>query len=298
MNRVAVVNQKGGVGKTTTVANLGAALARRGRRVLLVDLDPQANLTVHMGLDPNALERTVYHVLTGDATISETVRPAAEDSLHVVPSQIDLASAELELVSMMRREGLLWDALSEHFADGNEYDDLLIDCPPSMGLLCINGLCSAEHVLIPLQAEFFALQGVAKILEVVDLVAKRLQPGLRLSGVIPCRVNERTKLAQEVLGEIQDFFGDRVWSTRIRRNVRLAEAPSHGTSIFAYDPESNGAADFEALAGEYMERFCREPEPGPEDALDQAESNGGVSAVEPSEVEPSAPLTGAPQPQS
>jgi chromosome partitioning protein len=255
--RIALMNQKGGVGKTTTCVNLGAALARRGLRVLLVDMDPQANLTVHMDIKPDALERSIYDVLTGRASIADVVRPTSTLGMDLVPASLDLAGAEMELVSAVGREQILKEALDRWLApaDGVEpCDFVLVDCPPSLGLLAVNALVAVHEIVVPLQAEFFALQGMARLREVVGLVEKRLNPGLKVVGILPSMVDSRTTLSREVLAEIRGYFGAAVFGTAIRRNVKLAEASSHGRTVFEYASDSNGAADYAALAEEVLRR--------------------------------------------
>jgi chromosome partitioning protein len=248
---IAVFNHKGGVGKTTTVANLGAALARRGRRVLLVDADPQACLTVHFGLDPEGSEKTIYDVLCRDLPLSATVRELEGGSLLGVPSHLDLAGAELELATAMGRERLLRDALERYLRDeGKGLDYVIFDCPPSLGILTVNVLTACDEVFVPLQTEFLALRGVGKLVEVVTLVRRRLNPNLRITGILPTLARTGTLLAREVQEEITRHFGSKVFKTKIRSNVKLAEAPSHGKSIFAYAPGSAGAEDYAALAAE------------------------------------------------
>jgi len=250
MRVIAVFNHKGGVGKTTTVANLGAALARAGRRVLLVDCDAQANLTVHFGVDLEEPGKTLYEVLTAETTFAEAVRPTEEDNLWILPSHLDLAGAELELATAMGRERIVKDALETYLQDHQDLDYVLLDCPPSIGLLTVNTLTAADEVFVPLQTEFLALRGVGKLIEVVNKVRRRLNPNLQITGILPTLARTGTLLAREVLEEIEKHFGDRVFKSRIRSNVRLAEAPSHGKSIFAYDPRSAGAQDYAALAVE------------------------------------------------
>ena len=258
MRRIALMNQKGGVGKTTTCVNLGAALARRGLRVLLVDMDSQANLTVHLDIRPDALEKSVYDLLTARATLAELIRPTSTLGMDVAPASLDLAGAEMELVSTVGREQILREALDRLEAGeggaAEPYDFLLVDCPPSLGLLAVNALTAVREVIVPLQAEFFALQGMARLREVVGLVEKRLNPGLAVLGILPSMVDSRTTLSREVLTEIRGFFGAAVFGTAIRRNVKLAEASSHGRTVFEYAPDSNGAADYAALAEEVLRR--------------------------------------------
>ncbi len=255
MRRIAFMNQKGGVGKTTTVANLGAAFAERGFKVLVVDNDPQANLTTH--LDPSIEEPTptIYDVLTGQVTASEAIYETSQPGLSLLPSGIDLSGAEIELVQEMGRETLLKRAIDEHvlrLPDEDRYDFILIDCPPSLGLLSLNALTTVTEVMIPIQTQYFAMRGMSKLLEVVELVKKRLNPMLRLSAIIPSIADLRTKLTAEVLSEIRSYFKDKVCRTMIRVNVRLAEAPSHGKSILEYDKSSNGAKDYRRLARELL----------------------------------------------
>jgi chromosome partitioning protein len=255
MRRIAFMNQKGGVGKTTTCVNLGAALTRRGMRVLLLDLDPQANLTVHLDVRPDTLDRSIYDVLLGKATIADVVRPTSTLGMDIVPTSLDLAGAEMELVSTVGREQILKEALDRYAASTPEpHDFVLVDCPPSLGLLSVNVLTAVREVIVPLQAEFFALQGMARLREVIELVEKRLNPGLSVLGILPSMVDSRTTLSREVLTEIRGFFGAAVFGTAIRRNVKLAEASSHGRTVFEYAPDSNGAADYAALAEEVLRR--------------------------------------------
>jgi chromosome partitioning protein len=259
---IAVLNQKGGVGKTTTTANLGAAAAELGRRVLVVDLDAQANLTAHLGHDPRLVGRSIYDVLRNDCDIAAAVTPTPVSGLTLLPATLDLAGAEVELAGVVGREMLLRDAFAAYRnAVGEEgYPELiLLDCPPSLGLLSLNGLVSADEVLVPLQPEFFALQGLAKLLEVIELVTRRINPALELGHIVATLVDRRTTLATETLAEVERHFPGKLCKTRIRRNIRLAEAPSHGKAIFSYAPKSRGAQDYARLAREIL--GVPEPEP-------------------------------------
>jgi chromosome partitioning protein len=254
MRRIALVNQKGGVGKTTTAVNLSAAISRLDRRVLLVDLDPQSNATVSLGVPPNDQKNTTYALLNGGPFQPLELTP----TFHLVPSNIELAGAEMELTSVIGREIVLRDAL----ADIKGYDFMILDCSPSLGLLSVNALTTAKEVMVPLQCEFLALHGISLLIRTVELVRKRLNPELSITGVIPCMYDVRKGLARDVVVEIEKHFGSKVFKSKIRSNVRLAEAPSHGKSIFDYAPDSYGAEDYLALAREIVgiERIQREPE--------------------------------------
>jgi chromosome partitioning protein len=245
MRKIALVNQKGGVGKTTTAVNLGAGLARLGKRVILIDVDPQANATLALGLTMKEVETSVYEVLRGEAKASDAIVERIPHLL-LLPSRLDLAGVEMELAQTIGRETVLREAVKDLPAA----DYLIVDCPPSLGLLNINALTCVDEVFIPMQCEFFALQGIAMLTRTIGLVQKRLNPGLRLTGVIPCMYDARKGLAREVVAEIERHFGASVFRSRIRANVRLAESPSHGKTIFEYAPESNGAHDYMALARE------------------------------------------------
>jgi len=268
LKRIAIINQKGGVGKTTTSANLGAALARLGKRVVVIDLDPQANLTVHLGVEAAEGSPSIYHVLLEESGLGDVLRPTRDPNLFVAPSNLDLAGAEVELVSEIGRETRLREGIDAWVRSQagavNPVDYLIIDCPPSLGLLSVNGLVAATDVHIAVQTEFFALRGLTKLLELVDLVKRRLNPGLEVSGIIAGLYDGRRNLNREVLNELRSFFGVKVYKTVIRENVRLAEAPSHGQSIFEYAPDSYGAADYLALAEELV--VLTEPAPAPAEA--------------------------------
>jgi chromosome partitioning protein len=260
MRSIAIINQKGGVGKTTTAVNLSAALADGGHRVCLVDLDPQAHASLHLGVALNDGELSIYDVLLGNAEVSEVRRPL-NSQLSLVPSHLNLAAAELELAGEVGREVLLRDRLA---TDPESYDYLIIDCPPSLGVLTLNALTAVQEVFLPLQPHFLALHGLSKLLRTIELVVQRLNSQLRLSGVVLCMYDTGTRLAAEVSADVESFFGcqgeangawanTHTYATRIRRNIRLAEAPSFGQSIFEYAPLSHGAEDYRDLALEVLE---------------------------------------------
>jgi chromosome partitioning protein len=254
MRRVAILNQKGGVGKTTTAANLGAALALKGRRVLLVDLDPQGNLTDHLGVEPGDDALTVYDVLTDGAALADAAVATGTEGLHVVPSHEDLAGVELELSAKPGRETRLRQAVDRLAAGRTAYDYLIVDCPPSLRLLSLNAMAAVDEVYIALQTEYFALRGLTQLQRILDLVRARIHPGLRLAGILTTLVDPVTNLAREVTEEVRRHFGDLVFRTRIRKSVRLAEAPGHQRHVFDYAPESSGAHDYRALADEVEAR--------------------------------------------
>ena len=268
MRTIAVLNQKGGVGKTTTAVNTAAALAAAGRRVIVIDLDPQAHLTIHLGVEPQAVQTGAYEVMTQSADFLQSlmlVRP----NLWLLAANINLVGAETELVSVVGREIVLREAMQ---ACEEEFDFCLIDCAPSLGLLSLNALAAAQEVLIPLQPHFLALQGFGKLLQTIDLVNKRINPHLRVTGVLLCMYDTRASLPNEVRADIARFLtsargSNNAWSqaeilpTFIRRNIKLAEAPSYGKTIFEYDPDCNGAGDYAKVA-----RFFLGIEDKPEEA--------------------------------
>jgi chromosome partitioning protein len=270
MRRIAVINQKGGVGKTTTSVNLGAALARAGRRVCILDLDPQAHASTHLGIEPDGQSPSMYEALIENRPLAE-VRRQIDDNLWIVGSDINLAAAEVELAGVVGREVILRDLLHSDPASppgrgaGGEggFDFVLMDCAPSLGVLTLNALCAADEVFIPLQPHFLALHGLSKLLETTALVARRINPRLRVTGIILCMCETNTKLAQEVERDLNAFLDGsrsqsvpwnqaRVFAARIRRNIKLAEAPSFGQSIFDYAASCNGAHDYLALAMEVL----------------------------------------------
>jgi len=251
---VAVANQKGGVGKTTTTINLGATLAAYECRTLLVDLDPQSNCTSGLGREPAAGESTSYEMLTGAATLAETVLTTEFPHLAVIPATPGLAGAEVELVGMVGREFRLRDALSpEALAP---YSFVFVDCPPSLGLLTVNALAAADALVVPIQCEYFAMEGVSKLMATVDEVRRYLNPELAIDGILLTMYDERTRLAQQVADEVRGVFGGMVFETVVPRNVRLAEAPSFGRPIHAYDLRSRGSQAYLQLGREYLERMA------------------------------------------
>ena len=268
MRTIAVLNQKGGVGKTTTVANTAAALAMLGQKVVAVDLDPQAHLTIHLGVEPKSSGPGTYEVLTKSADVAESlvqVRP----NLWLLGGNIDLVGAESELVSVVGREIILREALE---AVKDDYDYVMIDCPPSLGLLTLNALAAAKEAFIPVQPHFLALQGFGTLLETIMLVTRRINPALRVSGVLLCMFDTRALLPSEVKADIEQFLakardvdcpwsGAQVIAVHVRRNIKLAEAPSYGKTIFEYEPKCHGAADYQTVAEYIHSQTGAEPEP-------------------------------------
>ena len=246
---IAIANQKGGVGKTTTAVNLAACLAQKGRKALMLDADPQGNATSGLGFDKRDIKKCIYDTLINDVMMKDVLLHSDYENLDVIPATIQLAGAEIELVSLMNREGRLKNALERVKHD---FDYVLIDCPPSLGLLTINALTAANSVLVPIQCEFYALEGVSQLMNTIKLVQRNLNPALKLEGVLMTMFDQRTNLSSDVVGEVRKYFNTKMYNTIIPRNVRLSEAPSHGQPVIVYDPKSKGAQVYMELAAEVL----------------------------------------------
>lgn len=254
---IAVANQKGGVGKTTTTINLGAALAQFGCKVLIVDLDPQGNASTGLGIEADDREYTTYELLLDDVSLQDVIKPTEAGGLFIVPATVDLSSADVELVSNEKRSFLLHDALRQYAMDDLAFDYILIDCPPSLNLLTVNAMVAAHSVLVPLQSEFFALEGLSQLMLTIREVRKAANSALRIEGVVLTMYDIRNNLSQQVEADARDNLGELVFSTVIPRNVRLSEAPSFAKSVLDYDPDSKGARAYVALAEELLKNHGR-----------------------------------------
>lgn len=248
---IAVANQKGGVGKTTTTINLSACLAEAGKKVLVIDVDPQGNTTSGLGIDKNDVDNTVYELMLGEAELKECIYESVMEGLYVIPSNVNLAGAEIELIDIDEREYIL-KKITESIKD--EYDFIMLDCPPSLSMLTVNAMTAADTVLVPIQCEYYALEGLSQLMRTIDLVTKKLNPALEMEGVVFTMYDARTNLSLQVVENVKSNLNRTVYKTIIPRNVRLAEAPSHGLPINLYDPKSAGAESYRLLAEEVIHR--------------------------------------------
>lgn len=248
---IAFANQKGGVGKTTTCVNLSAYLAKMGKKVLIVDMDPQGNATSGVGIDKTGNVKSIYNIISGESTAEEVVKRTSIEGLDIIPSELNLAGAEIELVQMESRENIIKNILNRL---RNSYDYITLDCPPSLGLLTVNSLTAANSIVIPIQCEFYALEGLSQLMNTIKLVKKHLNSSIDIEGVVLTMKDARSNLVNQVSNEIRKFFGKKVYDVAIPRNIRLAEAPSHGKPIVDYDSRSKGAQAYLALAEEFLTR--------------------------------------------
>ncbi|MBO4688487.1 MAG: ParA family protein [Clostridiales bacterium] len=248
---ISIVNQKGGVGKTTTAVNLSAFLAKKRKKVLVIDLDPQGNATSGYGFEKSGLENTVYDLLVNEEEITKVIAATSDKNVDMCPTNINLAGAEVELVSAISRETILKRAIEPVL---DKYDYIIVDCPPSLGLLTINALTACEGVIVPIQGEYYALEGLSQLIDTINMIKKKLNPAVGILGVVITMHDRRTQLTKQVVEEVQKYFGDKVFNTFIPRNVRLAEAPSHGLTIEEYDPKSKGSLAYQALSNEVIKR--------------------------------------------
>lgn len=251
MRKIAVINQKGGSGKTTTVVNLGYYLTKFGKTVLLIDLDPQSHTTIHFGFEPPQIKKSLYDLLLNQTSLSDVLLSTSYKNLYLIPSKIDLASAEIELVNEVGREIILREILKKNKV---KYDYIIMDCPPSLGLLTLNALTTAKEVFIPIQAEFFALEGLTKLFQTIKIVKERINPELEITGIIITMYDKRKNICKDVEKKVEEYFKDKVFKTRIRENVRLAEAPSYGKPIGDFDENCYGACDYKNLAKEVIKQ--------------------------------------------
>ncbi len=247
--KIAIVNQKGGVGKSTTAVNLGAGLAENGYKILLIDIDPQGNATSGVGIEKSSAGLTTYDVLIEDVSAEKAIIKTETENLHIIPANIELAGAEIELVSIISRESRLKNAVKPIV---DHYDYIIIDCPPSLGLLTLNALTAADSIMVPIQCEYYALEGLGQLMQTVELVRKNLNSDLRIEGVVMTMYDARTNLSQQVIEEVKDYFSNLVFDTVIPRNVRLSEAPSFGEPILSYSSSSSGAEAYRNLAEEVI----------------------------------------------
>ena len=251
---ISIANQKGGVGKSTTAINLSAALAEKGKKVLVVDSDPQGNTTSGLGIDKNEMENTIYDVYLGNDTISKCIVKTDYENLDLLPSNVNFAAAEIELIGVEKKEFILKNEID--YVKGS-YDYIIIDCPPSLSLLTVNALASADTVLVPVQCEYYALEGLSQLIHTINLVKERLNPELEMEGVVFTMYDSRTNLSAQVVENVKENLEERVFDTLIPRNIRLAEAPSYGQPITAYDPKSAGAESYRKLADEIIRNVYR-----------------------------------------